>query len=532
MSQRKFYKPILLLLTVVLLLGSSAVQKQLNGDRKTMGLVRMDNPLENAPPVLAFTTVALGGFRGIIANMLWLRAMQMQQDSKYFEMVQLADWITKLQPNFTTVWMHQAWNMAYNISIKFPNQHDRWLWVKRAIELLRDEALRYNPHDVLVHRELAWFFQHKIGGNLDDGHLYYKLSWAYDMSKVLGNGPVNFDELLNPQNEAQSNRVHTLRQDYKMDPAVMKEADEKYGPLDWRMPESQGIYWGVKGLKEVRGDVDLLPLRRIIYQCMQIAFQRGRLVINAIEGKAEMTPNVDIIPNVNRTYEEMIAAEAKVAGAVENLHNAHGNFLLDAVFVLYLHNREADANYWWNYLKKKYSFKTDIYPSLDAFVVERVTGYAVREEGDMHRMRATIDGYVSRAYYLLAVGEDQQAFGHMRMAEVIWKAHQDKIKTFEQAERRLSLPPMARIRKDVLDQVTDMEKSGWNPQLLAQLYTKLELPMPESLTSKMSVVVAPTAKDVKTTGLVPVAPDATKDKDKKKEGAKKGDAKSKEAPKK
>ena len=29
--------------------------------------------LENAPPMLAFTTVALGGFRGLIANALWVR---------------------------------------------------------------------------------------------------------------------------------------------------------------------------------------------------------------------------------------------------------------------------------------------------------------------------------------------------------------------------------------------------------------------------------------------------------------------------
>ena len=99
-------------------------------------------PLENAPPVLAFTTVALGGFRGLIANALWIRANDLQEEDKYFEMVQLADWITKLQPHFTTVWVHQAWNMAYNISIKFNDMNDRWLWVLRGIELLRDRGLR------------------------------------------------------------------------------------------------------------------------------------------------------------------------------------------------------------------------------------------------------------------------------------------------------------------------------------------------------------------------------------------------------
>ena len=60
-------------------------------------------------------------------------------------MVQLADWITKLQPHFVTVWVHQAWNMAYNISIKFTDPADRWNWVRRGIELLRDEGCAITP---------------------------------------------------------------------------------------------------------------------------------------------------------------------------------------------------------------------------------------------------------------------------------------------------------------------------------------------------------------------------------------------------
>src|SRR5436189_3735438 len=163
-------KKILLALLAIVLLGAvSRVQQSLNRDREELGLTRVA-PLENAPPVLAFTTVALGGFRGLIANALWIRANDLQEEDKYFEMVQLADWITTLQPHFTTVWVHQAWNMAYNISIKFNDMSDRWLWVLRGIELLRDQGLVYNPKEPLIYRELAWFYQHKMGQNLDDGH--------------------------------------------------------------------------------------------------------------------------------------------------------------------------------------------------------------------------------------------------------------------------------------------------------------------------------------------------------------------------
>ena len=116
----KFQKLLLLVIALVLIGVSGFNQDGMNSIRRDVGLTRLE-PLENAPPMLAFSTVALGGFRGIIANLLWMRANRLQVDGKYFELVQLSDWITKLQPNFTHVWKHLAWNMSYNISRNFRN---------------------------------------------------------------------------------------------------------------------------------------------------------------------------------------------------------------------------------------------------------------------------------------------------------------------------------------------------------------------------------------------------------------------------
>src|SRR5512143_441544 len=132
------YKLGLLFLAALLLVSAAWSQRRLNRDRSELGLTRM-TPLENAPPVLAFTTEALGGFRGLIANALWIRATELQEAGKYFEMVQLADWITKLMPHFAAVWVNQAWNLVYNISIKFNDPRERWRWVEQGIELLRDQ---------------------------------------------------------------------------------------------------------------------------------------------------------------------------------------------------------------------------------------------------------------------------------------------------------------------------------------------------------------------------------------------------------
>ena len=212
----RFKKILLLVLAAALLASGGFMQRLMNSDRQKLGLTRIDQPLDNMPPVLAFTTVALGGFRGLISNALWIRANELQENDKFFEMSQLADWITKLEPHFAQVWLVQAWNMAYNISVKFkenaPGDYtDRWRWVSRGIELLRDEGLKYNPDELIMYRELAWFFQHKMGANLDDGHMFYKQQWIIAMSPIFGStNVVPVESLLHPADAAGRERTNLL----------------------------------------------------------------------------------------------------------------------------------------------------------------------------------------------------------------------------------------------------------------------------------------------------------------------------------
>ena len=68
----KLYKAALILALVPLLALSGLIQRRLNQDRVALGVTRGEPLGQTAPPVLAFTTVALGGFRGLIANALWI----------------------------------------------------------------------------------------------------------------------------------------------------------------------------------------------------------------------------------------------------------------------------------------------------------------------------------------------------------------------------------------------------------------------------------------------------------------------------
>jgi hypothetical protein len=185
-----------IVLAAALLIVAGMQLDFINSQREDMGLI-IDKP-ENVPPSLAFTTIATGAFRGLVVDVLWMRADRLKEQGQFFDAKQLAEWITTLQPRFASVWEFHAWNMAYNISVTIPaTQPDqRWRWVKNGYELLRDEGIPLNPRSILLYRELARIFQHKIGAVSDDAHKYYKLQLALAMEPLLGRADNQFFDAL------------------------------------------------------------------------------------------------------------------------------------------------------------------------------------------------------------------------------------------------------------------------------------------------------------------------------------------------
>jgi hypothetical protein len=507
----RFKKIILLLLAAVLLAGSGQLEKSLNRDRAKLGLT-ISEPLQNAPPMLAFTTVALGGFRGLISNFLWIRSNDLQQDDKYFEASQLADWITDLEPHFAQVWVFQAWNMAYNISVKFkenaPGDYsDRWRWVERGIELLRDKGLRYNPDDVMIHRELAWFYQHKMGANLDDANVYYKQEWAKEMTPFFGANGTNFENLISPQTPEEKTNALVLREKYKIDPVFAQTVDAQWGPLDWRLPEAHAIYWYASGLemaKENPGKVkqdDLMQLRRGIYQSMQQAFFHGRIISDPFSKRYELEPNLDLASKANDAYEEEYAEEAD-SGQREGIQKAHRNFLSSAVYFLYENNRVAEAARWYKILGEKYPDKTILDNDPNSFpknlTLEDYAFARVQEEvGDTSQERTTgvLEGLIARSYYELAIGQDDRAAGYKLKSRLVYDHYQKKMGI---GQPRAALPSLDVLNRTVLNDLLNPQK-GVPFAARAVIRTQLGMPAETS---------APTAVAVSTNTVAPaVSPD-------------------------
>lgn len=173
---------------VACLAASGVLATAITGEAGRAKLTYTDRAEQNDPPQVSLG-IAMGAFRGLFVNWLWMRANDLKEAGRYHESMDLASTITKLQPRSPQVWAFHAWNMAYNISVSTNTLTERWNWVRSGINLLRDEGIPANPNDMLLHKELSYIFVHKVQGWTDDANWFYKRQLATEWTIVLGEPP-------------------------------------------------------------------------------------------------------------------------------------------------------------------------------------------------------------------------------------------------------------------------------------------------------------------------------------------------------
>ncbi len=492
---------VLVLVTLALLFGVSRMERRLD-DTVASARLRFTGQIKNAPPVVVFTTVALGSFRGLVADMLWFRAGALQEKGNYFEMVQLARWITDLQPTFSGATAYLAWNMAYNISVTCSSFADRWRWVNEGIKLIRDQALEYNPEDPVLYKELAWIFQHKLGNIMDDANLYYKNQLAVQMMSIVGSSPdwkamaaapanakefmkrypedgpfwqtaraagyENYEALyaafktpnpaalpealllrLGEENKALADdltnyfRAEYLREKLKLDSSLIVEINEKYGVMDWRVPESQAIYWATLGIKRAPGNKDL-SCERVITQSLYEAFRSGRLLM--VDDKS--FESIIVVPNlalVDSVYDTFVAAQETYdkGNNYSTFRSARLNFMKEAISLLYNYGNFSKAE---EYYKKLQRDEPGVHrASLDQFVMgqwaEEVRDATVKKASDI------ISGLLFRSIYYMIYNDQDAALANERIARFIYNRYQSDMGDSD----RTRLPAYSEMKKTMVE---------------------------------------------------------------------------------
>jgi hypothetical protein len=450
--------------------------------RRTYRLTQAE-PLHNAPPAVAFSTMALGGFRGLLADLLWLRATRLQDEGHYFELNQLARWITQLEPRFPEIWAYHAWNLAYNVSVLFQHPEDRWRWVESGIQLLRDRGLTFNPGSPMLYRELGWLFQHKLGGAYDQAHRYYKQRWAANIEQLTDGARPDYtfwrtvpdsrealleiphaaalaqdlsqagvdpwsDQILDTDTLSTTARklleIHpgsrwlrafvqrqTLRSLYRMDPDTMQIVEREYGPLDWRLPQAHAIYWAHSGRPYAKGFA-AVALDRMIFQSLADAFRQGRLYEDPDQDIFLPMPDIELLPKVKAAYERAITDHP----TEQVIRDAYRTFLVEALVICYSHHHTGLAHELFEQIRKQYpdyihteDFETFVYRAL-------------AREFDLLSSRnflPLIQGLLFQCIFWEQLGDMDRATGYQNLARLLWTRY-SRVYDNPEIRERIGLP--------------------------------------------------------------------------------------------
>jgi hypothetical protein len=117
------------------------------------------------------------GMRGIAVSMLWSKANEFKKKEDWTNFRATLEQLAKLQPYFISFWKYQAWNLTYNVSVELDAVRDRFSYVLRGIDFLK-EGTKYNRDNPHLLAELGWFVGNKIGRA--DEHVEYRRLFKAD----------------------------------------------------------------------------------------------------------------------------------------------------------------------------------------------------------------------------------------------------------------------------------------------------------------------------------------------------------------
>ena len=496
----------LIQLTAILLAVAGLVwnQSQIDAYHAKGDLNRMvDNP--DIPPSLAITTFALGPMRALTVDALWWRAIEQQDRGEYFDAMQLTSWITQLQPNFASIWTYQAFNMAYNISHDFADPLERWQWIDRAIVLLRNEALKYNPQDKVIRHELARLYFDRIGSKTDPHAAVFRNQSALKMRDYLPQGDTEelqrlaaaaeslevlrkrpgvaayiaageaqqidvldfeayspIDRPLNVGPDVANMQTAALEvfhfyqrwrieQELKLDIEKMLSVDGQYGPLDWRLHQAHAIYWLASDSMDdlVSNSINY---RHILRQSMMSSFRAGRMFYSKEHNTMTMTNNVQIIGRIHDQMEELLAHNYSKAADDE-----HKRFLEEVITVLYIYNLNSLANETYEHYSSHYLGNNPI--SYETFLAQSIE-QVLNTDGSKGR-QAIVEASLYEVFKWVDIGHADRANGSYNLSQLLWKRHQAKYRETPAKQ----LPPfmdlfMAERDKYIADSGADVDKLG------------------------------------------------------------------------
>lgn len=110
-------------------------------------------------PAEMLNSLVAGGFRGLAADLLWLRVDAYSHSGQWYKLLPLFNMVTFLQPKFITAWSVGGWHMAFNLYAYSRTEAERDKWLSAGLRFLK-KGILHNPDRYELYFELGWtYFQ-------------------------------------------------------------------------------------------------------------------------------------------------------------------------------------------------------------------------------------------------------------------------------------------------------------------------------------------------------------------------------------
>ena len=120
----------------------------------------------------------IGGFRGVAADVLWLRADKYWYHGEWYKILPIYRTIAWLQPHFIEVWSLGSWHMAYNLYAYSKDDLQKQQFLQMGIDFLKEGIIK-NRDKYILYFELGWTYFHKAE-SYDEAIRFLKKAVQFD----------------------------------------------------------------------------------------------------------------------------------------------------------------------------------------------------------------------------------------------------------------------------------------------------------------------------------------------------------------
>jgi hypothetical protein len=253
----------------------------------------------------------------------------------------------------------------------------------------------------------------------------------------------------------------------RLDAAYIANLNDRYGELDWRLPEAHAIYWASRGLDADDERMDTF-CNRVIFQSLANAFEMGRVVMLAEANYMELVPNISLVDAVRDVYLENIEMQSAAGSeAIHGTTTGYENFLTDAVVNLFMYGRNERAQEYLKLARETFPHRDYFRKPLEEFALYELGGDLA--QATQGQARGLVNAYLMQSCSSLAAGEHERARMLEIMAVRIHAKYGEFIGSREIDQLRRALPPIRSMKRTVVEQCLTEFPEGLAKRLRAEL---------------------------------------------------------------